>query len=595
MKNKENFYEFVNKMNSNINFEAVLKYYQKASLDERMLFYNRINYIIGECLNYLISINESSLKKAKCIYEKYGIYDFYFEGAANLYIIEHLKEPLVKEYIKLLHQENASHIFLEAKKGLWENHLMNKLARKYFLTFHELKVLLEVVAKEEYNLSSIDFAKYKLSYKCLKKFLSQNRLKSWERKKAYSYIENYATKNEITYFKKYVNSLLKEIIPFLKEDEVFDEKLKEMNLNTYDLLVFITNTTLDVSIKKRIIAKFRKYYEYALQENFMNKNMEEQAKIWDMSVLDILSLAKYYGTYVLKIENIEEAISSYKHLKFFSSPSYQLLESLKDKSIEEMIECFKTTKVTAEKISNFCYAIHLELSKEEQRKLEQTFLKALKSSCERKVAVKKEQDDSIYYEYLSSSYDFKEFCKLKNTTTNYFKNRIKQLKNKLLQERVISRVEKETAQMNENKALLCVDLLRCIKEGITIDGITREFTLFDYFYYFKDTNIHEFNFAKLSLPIPDQVILKKFFQPLKIINNINKNTILTTIYEIDAQKDEFGYPIRGTGRRLSQEELEEIIDIFTSNNIPFYDRLFNIALRYYSKGILIAKGIILTK
>ena len=96
MKNKENFYEFVNKMNSNINFEAVLKYYQKASLDERMLFYNRINYIIRECLNYLISINESSLKKAKCIYEKYGIYDFYFEGAANLYIIEHLKEPLVK-------------------------------------------------------------------------------------------------------------------------------------------------------------------------------------------------------------------------------------------------------------------------------------------------------------------------------------------------------------------------------------------------------------------------------------------------------------------------------------------------------------------
>ena len=58
MKNKENFYEFVNKMNSNINFEAVLKYYQKASLDERMLFYNRINYIIRECLKIIKEYKE---------------------------------------------------------------------------------------------------------------------------------------------------------------------------------------------------------------------------------------------------------------------------------------------------------------------------------------------------------------------------------------------------------------------------------------------------------------------------------------------------------------------------------------------------------
>ena len=133
----------------------------------------------------------------------------------------------------------------------------------------------------------------------------------------------------------------------------------------------------------------------------------------------------------------------------------------------------------------------------------------------------------------------------------------------------------------------CKELILAIQNGINIHGINRKFNLFDYFYYFGEYQIHQFFIPKLPLPQPEKTILSKFFAPLKKANYLNLNTFLNSMYEFRPKLDKKGTPIKGSGRVLSREELQEIADIFETKNIPFNDILLNMATRCYANGSLI--------
>ena len=94
----------------------------------------------------------------------------------------------------------------------------------------------------------------------------------------------------------------------------------------------------------------------------------------------------------------------------------------------------------------------------------------------------------------------------------------------------------------------------------------------------------------MNLADPIKTTLCKFFKPLRFVNNVHVEAIRKSIYEYDSLKDENGFPIKGTGKILTGEELNEVIQFFQENQIPLYDKLVAIALKCHANHSLYEKN-----
>ena len=589
LKEKDAFFRFVNGFScSPADFNLVLRYFKHADFQEKGLFYQRQKSMVFACLREMIKQHSTASAICQKIYQNLGISDYYFQSVFHFIIHSYADDELVKTYCAMLQEEKAEKIFEEAKQALWENQKLNKIAKQNHLSISQVEQFLADYAIQHYHISFDDFKQYKSCYRNFRRFLALEKINYSQKRKAYYYYQNYASKEEKEEFLYVVQNYLVKIIRISHKPQALDAFLEEANLSDYDVYLFTTIQSIDINVKERLFFRFKKYYDGCLKYNFSVVDIKKDA--YHLSANEYIHLARVYAKEVLHIEAPLEKIVE----KHYTKPVYEALKTIQDETdLAKIEQVLYDENVKTIDISVFCYCVNANITKEEQQRLEKKLLECLKVVHTRRVAEGQKKvaitptDYSLYYEYLNQELNFMDFCKQKGISFKNFRYAYKVLKNPELANKLEERIKKESANHVNMQIYWCKELILAIQNGINIHGINRKFNLFDYFYYFGEYQIHQFFIPKLPLPQPEKTILNKFFAPLKKANYLNLNTFLNSMYEFRPKLDKKGTPIKGSGRVLSREELQEIADIFETKNIPFNDILLNIATRCYANGSLI--------
>ena len=135
-------------------------------------------------------------------------------------------------------------------------------------------------------------------------------------------------------------------------------------------------------------------------------------------------------------------------------------------------------------------------------------------------------------------------------------------------------------------------IAKMISAGVTHDGNSRPFNILDYYLI---TNVSlETVLENLSdtLTTKELTVLRRFYEKnIDIpLGEYGMKNILDEIIEINCQKDERGFPIPGTGRIISIEEKQLVIDYLNSKYIPITSKTYSLALRRYLAGLLPVLG-----
>ena len=137
------------------------------------------------------------------------------------------------------------------------------------------------------------------------------------------------------------------------------------------------------------------------------------------------------------------------------------------------------------------------------------------------------------------------------------------------------------------------ELVNFIKNGVNINGKTRNFDILDYYILSKGVPVKVFleNLPK-DISLDNLKTLKTFFfnnneGTLMDIDSYYIRQILSTKDEVNTKRNEEGYPIPGTGRIIKTEEKRNIIDYIINNNIPLTTKIYSLAMKRYISGELI--------
>lgn len=124
-----------------------------------------------------------------------------------------------------------------------------------------------------------------------------------------------------------------------------------------------------------------------------------------------------------------------------------------------------------------------------------------------------------------------------------------------------------------------------IVNGVTTSNGTREFDLIDYKVLTDVSYIEMMKTCSLFLNRRDIVKVKKLLGKALTQEEFLAQTVkeVTLDYEFNCQKDKDGFPIKGTGRKITEEEKKEIKDLYTKYNIPF--SLVNVAYDRIKKNV----------
>lgn len=130
-----------------------------------------------------------------------------------------------------------------------------------------------------------------------------------------------------------------------------------------------------------------------------------------------------------------------------------------------------------------------------------------------------------------------------------------------------------------------------LKNGVIENGKVREFDIVDYYDAVK-VNIDELvKILKNSgnIDYEDIITLKLFASKNKLGKKLSDKAI-EQIYqmeeEINLKKDSNGYLIPNTGRIITKEEKELVINYLIDNKIPLYSGIYAIALKKYLDNTL---------
>lgn len=134
------------------------------------------------------------------------------------------------------------------------------------------------------------------------------------------------------------------------------------------------------------------------------------------------------------------------------------------------------------------------------------------------------------------------------------------------------------------------NISKLIENGIlNKNGEMRKFDLLDYYL------ITKLSFDEL-IDLSQEVLNKDELKKIRVFVNINRgfthtnakyiNELLNSNLEVGFQKDENGYPIDGTGRIITKDEKQLILDYLKKYKIPINSKTFNLTLKRYISGDL---------
>lgn len=142
-------------------------------------------------------------------------------------------------------------------------------------------------------------------------------------------------------------------------------------------------------------------------------------------------------------------------------------------------------------------------------------------------------------------------------------------------------------KINEELTLLYKDLGQKLVNGVLTDNGVRPFDLIDFYMNFKKISTLAIPYLYGSfLSRRETTMITNFLAKTNYCSFINVEDFLNSKVEINCQKDQNGFPIKGTGTILKREELQEILDFLVENDVPLYDVIINQAIRRYVNNAL---------
>ncbi|MBQ9024369.1 MAG: hypothetical protein IJ105_04030 [Bacilli bacterium] len=245
--------------------------------------------------------------------------------------------------------------------------------------------------------------------------------------------------------------------------------------------------------------------------------------------------------------------------------------------------------------SNF-YFYSKYFSKEEQDIFNNKFQKYLeyhkiitkKNSKERIEKIKQERLQNainvleLYFNNIDN--DLNKFLTENNLTKTSFDSYLKVVKNNNteLYEKYINHINR-IDEYNDIE-LIIKQFADKLENGYVLNDKKRDFDVLD---YFSLLNIPIKNIYKISSPYLNQkqlLLVKKF-----MINNQNSDVENESDIKVIREEkrifgleyDKFGKIIEGSGREITKEETEKIINYLTDNEIPLNRKTYNAALKRY--------------
>lgn len=200
------------------------------------------------------------------------------------------------------------------------------------------------------------------------------------------------------------------------------------------------------------------------------------------------------------------------------------------------------------------------------------------------------QAEAIVLDYINCDKNFTtitDYCRYKGILYNSFINNTVIVRKynselyELYREMVMLNRINGSADANYVANLVCY----YIENGVATEQGIREFDLIDY-YAMTGLKIEEV--LKISESMLSKTDMRKLSK-MRGLNDKAKEFLSPSIRAIDidiefnCQKDKDGFPIPGTGRKITQEEVDTIIEIFELYNIPF--NLFKVATDRIKNGV----------
>jgi len=356
---------------------------------------------------------------------------------------------------------------------------------------------------------------------------------------------------------------------------------------------FVHKTSLDETYEFSKRAK--KIIEQVLNKmtNLGSENLADVKEIYESFGMPESYIVNRLSFFAANDTDFQQIYNKYKDLinsilgKFNSKASsdsiyVKRVEAFRNaETIEEIRNIRRQTESFPDEIKNYVYSYHCVLSKEKQDTLYNELMAKLEKSYKKAADLEK-----LYTDFINSGLSAEEYCSLHNLSYISFFNRCSHLENQELKMQV--RAKRQTTPRDYTEmAIIYNELAINIKNGVITDTGIRDFDLVDYFLFLKGEDIPHVPISYINLVNQrDYLIIRSFFRKFKDLLPININNFLESKFEINPQKDENGFPIPGTGRILTKEELEAIINYLKDNNIPLYDKVVYQAVRKYANNTL---------
>ena len=488
-------------------------------------------------------------------------------------------------------RKKLPYIFGYAKQIVWNKDQLEKLSQNYGSSFEEVDEALKIFAEEDLQIDS--YLQYKTCYPCFLAFFTQEEKTEEEKENAYLYYKKYALSFEKKKFENFVKDILAKYKKKIITNENASGYLKEWSINLYDLYQLI-HIMPELSLYQNfLIDQAKVYYELCASVHF---DLEEIQKLALNEVLNseqILTLANLYARNILHFDILNQT-HLYKR-NVYSSPVYKILDELIEEEDDSKIEqAFLEANISHLDVTIFCYGYHWEMEEEKRKTVEKKFLRHLKKLHQKKMDViaKMHQLNLVPYEpyfqeYVNSSLSLEEFLKQKNLIKSTFLARLRKSSDMDLVLKVREKVNQEKIKSLDYIIETCKEIASYLIQGYPNGDTVKKFTLFDYFILYPELNLQDVNLNKLALTSEEKKVLNKFLNPLRANVTMPKEKVLQLKLEFHSKKDKDGFPIKGTGIIINEEELELIADYLTSHNIPLVNSIVNIAAREYVDGNLV--------
>lgn len=200
---------------------------------------------------------------------------------------------------------------------------------------------------------------------------------------------------------------------------------------------------------------------------------------------------------------------------------------------------------------------------------------------------------SIVINFINGKYDNTEkYCldiQLEKTDFDKYLELVRQ-NDEQLYNKYLQHIESNKNKVYEDllsKALIVINL---IKNGVEEKGAKRDFDLVDYYKYLPLGFDRMLRIFRENLDLDDYKLLSTYINKNKNDKELS-DTEINNIYNmktiVNVQLDEENKVIPGTGREITVEEKQNIVNYLRNNNIPVTNKTYNIIYRRWLSGELV--------